>query len=59
MKYTGLIYDLILFCKKTLDDLKRSTLHTPISLRLRLKHGVEIIIIQGKKISKVNFKNNN
>lgn len=58
MKYTGLIYDLVLFCKKSLDDLKRAEHNSKadylkeknhqFSMRLRLKHGVEIIIVQGK-----------
>ena len=57
VKYTGLIYDLVLFCKKSLDDLKKTDhgkndyskdKNSQFSMRLRLKHGLEIIIVQGK-----------
>jgi hypothetical protein len=57
VKYTGLVYDLVLFAKKSLDDLKKGDhrvdhskeKNPQFSMRLRLKHGVEIIIIQGIK----------
>jgi len=58
VKYTGLVYDLVLFAKKSLDDLKKGDhkvdhskeKNPQFSMRLRLKHGVEIIIVQGRKI---------
>jgi hypothetical protein len=50
VKIAGLIYDLILFSKRTLDDLKRSGSGGNITLRMRLKSGEEFIVVQGKKI---------
>lgn len=57
VKYTGLIYDLVLFTKKSLDDLKKNDQKNDyskekfpnFSMRLRMKHGVEVIVIQGIK----------
>lgn len=47
IKYTGLIYDLILYIKKTLDDFKKQgEKGGDISVRLRLKDGKEIIVTQ-------------
>ena len=56
VKYTGLLYDLVLFSKKSLDDLKKGE-HTKndhskeknpqFSMRLRLKNGIEMMVVQG------------
>jgi hypothetical protein len=48
VRYAGLIYDLILYSKKTIDDFKRTPNHGNMALRLRLKNGTEIIVVQGK-----------
>jgi len=47
---------LVLFTKKSLDDLKKNDQKNEyskeknpnFSMRLRMKHGVEVIIVQGK-----------
>jgi hypothetical protein len=54
VKYAGLVFDLILFSKRTLDDLKKTPHHGNMTLRLRLKNGSEIIVVQGKKFF-INF----
>ena len=50
---------MVLFCKKSLDDLKKGDYNkndhskdksANFSMRMRLKHGVEIIIVQGKRL---------
>ena len=48
MKYAGLIYDLVLFSKRTLDDFKKTPNHGNFTLRMRLKNGKEIIVVQGQ-----------
>jgi len=57
VKYTGLLYDLVLFSKKALDDLKKGGEFTKndhskeknpqFSMRLRMKNGIEIMVLQG------------
>jgi hypothetical protein len=56
VKYTGLLYDLVLFSKKSLDDLKKGEYtkndhskekNPQFSMRLRLKNGIEMMIVQG------------
>jgi len=49
VKYAGLVYDLILFSKKTLDDFKGTPHYGNMKLRMRLKNGKEIIVVQGKR----------
>ena len=49
VKYAGLIYDLMLFTKKTFDDFKKSPNSGNVILRIRLKNGKEFIISQGNK----------
>jgi hypothetical protein len=52
VKYAGLIYDILLFSKKTLDSFKVSPPNTGnLTMRLRLKSGKELIIVQGNNIS--------
>ena len=48
VKISGLIHELVLYSKKTLDDFKRTPNHGNITIRLRLKSGLEIIVVQGK-----------
>ena len=51
---------MVLFTKKSLDDLKKNDQKNEyskdknpnFSMRLRMKHGVEVIIVQGKKTYK-------
>ncbi len=54
VKYAGLIYDLILFSKRTLDDFKKTPNYGYITLRMRLKNGKEIIVVQGTRIFFIN-----
>jgi hypothetical protein len=46
VRYAGLVYDLILYSKKVLDDFRKNN-HGNMSMRLRLKSGMEIIVVQG------------
>lgn len=51
VKIAGLIYDLILYAKRTLDDLKKTNVPQPGqspngTMRMRLKNGEEIIVVQ-------------
>ena len=49
VRITGLIFDLILFSKKILEDLKKVNeqgLNENLTLRMRLKNGEEIIVVQ-------------
>ncbi len=48
VKISGLVYELIIQSKKTLDDFKRTRNDGNMTLRLRLKSGLEIIVVQGK-----------
>ena len=59
VKYAGLIYDLILFSKRTLDDLKKTPHHGNMTLRLRLKTGSEIVVVQGKIMILKKYYNKN
>jgi hypothetical protein len=47
VKISGLIYELVFYSKKTLDDFKRTPNYGNITIRLRLKSGLEIIVVQG------------
>ena len=45
----GLIFDLILYSKKILEDLKKTNeqgVNDNLTLRMRLKNGEEIIVVQ-------------
>lgn len=51
VRISGLIYDLILYSKRTLDDLKKLNVPQPgqspnLTMRMRLKNGEEMIIVQ-------------
>ena len=49
VRIAGLIFDLILYSKKTLEDLKKSNeqgLNENLTLRMRLRNGEEIIVVQ-------------
>jgi len=49
VRIAGLLFDLILYSKKVLEDLKKVNeqgVHENLTLRMRLKNGVEIIIVQ-------------
>ena len=49
VRITGLIFDLILYSKKILDDLKKVNepgTNDNLTLRMRLKNGEEIIVVQ-------------
>ena len=49
VRVTGLIFDLILYSKKILEDLKKVNeqgLNENLTLRMRLKNGEEIIVVQ-------------
>jgi hypothetical protein len=48
VRYAGLIYDLMLFTKKTFDDFKKTPNSGNVILRVRLKNGKEFIVSQGK-----------
>ena len=47
VKICGLIFELAYFSKKTFDDFKRTPNYGNITLRMRLKTGLEIIVVQG------------
>jgi hypothetical protein len=49
VKLAGLIFDLILYSKRTLEDLKKVNepgVNKNLTLRMRLKNGEELIIVQ-------------
>ena len=49
VKITGLLFDLILYSKRTLDDLKKVNepgVNKNLTIRMRLKSGEELIIVQ-------------
>ena len=49
VRIAGLLFDLILYSKKVLEDLKKVNeqgVHENLTLRMRLKNGEEIIIVQ-------------
>ena len=49
VRITGLIFDLILYSKKILEDLKKVNepgTNDNLTLRMRLKNGEEIIVVQ-------------
>ena len=48
VRVAGLIFDLILYSKRTLSDLKKvnDSSDDNLTLRMRLKSGVEIIVVQ-------------
>jgi hypothetical protein len=49
IKIAGLVFDFILYSKKTLDDLKKQgepTINKNLSIRMRLKNGEELIVVQ-------------
>ena len=48
VRVAGLIFDLILYSKRTLSDLKKTSDSSDdnLTMRMRLKSGVEIIIVQ-------------
>ena len=49
VRIAGLIFDLILFSKKILEDLKRVNepgVNNDLTLRMRLKNGEELIVVQ-------------
>jgi hypothetical protein len=49
VKLTGLLFDLILYSKRTLDDLKKINepgVNKDLTIRMRLKSGEELIIVQ-------------
>ena len=48
VRVAGLIFDLILYSKRTLSDLKKTNDSSDdnLTLRMRLRNGVEIIIVQ-------------
>ena len=49
VKLAGLIFDLILYSKRTLEDLKKVNepgVNKNLTLRMRLKNGEEIIVVQ-------------
>ncbi len=49
VKLTGLLFDLILYSKRTLDDLKKVNepgVNKNLTIRMRLKSGEELIIVQ-------------
>ena len=49
MKYFLVIFDLILYSKRTLEDLKKVNepgVNKNLTLRMRLKNGEELIIVQ-------------
>ena len=49
VRVTGLVFDLILYSKKILEDLKKGNeqgLNDNLTLRMRLKNGEEIIVFQ-------------
>ena len=49
MRIAGLIFDLILFSKKILEDLKKVNepgANDNLTLRMRLKNGEELIVVQ-------------
>lgn len=45
----GLIYDLILYSKRTIDEMVKKPSPSNMTLRMRLKNGEEIIVSQGKQ----------
>ena len=49
VRISGLIFDLILYSKKILEDLKKvndQNANENLTLRMRLKNGEEIIVVQ-------------
>ena len=49
VRIAGLIFDLILYSKKIIEDLKKTNeqgLNENLTLRMRLKNGEEIIVVQ-------------
>lgn len=54
VKIAGLIYDLILFSKRTLDDLKKNAdsqmSNKNLTIRMRLKNGEELIVVQESEL---------
>jgi len=49
VKLAGLVFDLILYSKRTLEDLKKVNepgVNKNLTLRMRLKNGEELIIVQ-------------
>ena len=48
VRVAGLIFDLILYSKRTLSDLKKTNDSSDdnLTMRMRLKSGVEIIVVQ-------------